>query len=87
MSLLSVRGLSVSFGQQTVLTDLTLEVKAGEWWLLLGPNGAGKSSFLKALAGSLSARGDIHLMGLSFASLRPRDRAQRVAMLSTRTTL
>jgi len=44
-----VRGLSKSFGRQTVLEGLDLDVERGEIFALLGPNGAGKTTSIGIL--------------------------------------
>jgi ribose transport system ATP-binding protein len=48
---LSVWGVSKTFGRHTVLTDLELDISAGEVHALVGHNGSGKSTFVKILAG------------------------------------
>ena len=40
----TVQGLTKSYGGRTVLNSLSLSVKAGTVFGLLGPNGAGKST-------------------------------------------
>ena len=46
---LSVEGLKVSYGAETVLHGIDLEVRENEIFGIIGPAGAGKTSFLKAL--------------------------------------
>ncbi|EWS81014.1 ABC transporter ATP-binding protein [Brachybacterium phenoliresistens] len=46
-------GVSVSFGDRRVLTDITLSVPAQRPTGLLGENGSGKSTLLRVLAGRL----------------------------------
>ncbi len=48
---LSLRGISKHFGAVSALTDIDLEVRAGEVVALVGDNGAGKSTLIKILAG------------------------------------
>jgi ABC transport system ATP-binding/permease protein len=49
--LLSVQGLTRTFGPRPLFSDLNLEVRAGERVGLIGPNGSGKSTLLRLLAG------------------------------------
>ena len=48
---LSLSGVSKTFGAVSALTDIDLEVSAGEVVALVGDNGAGKSTLVKTLAG------------------------------------
>ena len=51
MHLLNVNGLSLRYGGQQVLNDISFSFERGKITGLLGPNGAGKSSIFKVLAG------------------------------------
>src|SRR5215469_7845206 len=51
MSLLTARGIGVSFGAMTVLHDARVTVAAGDRIAVVGPNGVGKSTLLRVLAG------------------------------------
>lgn len=51
---ISVRNLTFGYSKEvTVLRDINLEIRQGEFVLVIGQNGAGKSTFLKLLNGIL----------------------------------
>ncbi|WP_046213829.1 lantibiotic protection ABC transporter ATP-binding protein [Paenibacillus wulumuqiensis] len=52
--MLATRQLTRKFGRETVVRDVSLNVKYGSVYGLLGPNGAGKSTTLKMLTGLLT---------------------------------
>lgn len=52
--LLTVRGLGRRFGGLHAVTDLDLDVHAGEILGVIGPNGAGKSTTFSMIAGALA---------------------------------
>ena len=63
-ALISVRNLTVRYGQQTALDALDLELPAGQIIGLLGENGCGKSTLLKVLAGVYADHtGEVRLAG------------------------
>ncbi|MDR1043884.1 MAG: ABC transporter ATP-binding protein [Candidatus Adiutrix sp.] len=47
--MLKIENFSYAFGRRPVLTDISLEIRAGDYLSILGPNGAGKSTLLKGL--------------------------------------
>jgi phospholipid/cholesterol/gamma-HCH transport system ATP-binding protein len=57
---ISVRGLTKSFGSNTVLEDISIDFPRGKITTVLGPSGTGKSVFLRNLIGLLTPdRGDV----------------------------
>lgn len=64
MSHVSVEGLWMEYGDQTVLERISLEIPSGEFCALVGPSGCGKTTFLRLLlAMERPTRGQILLDG------------------------
>jgi branched-chain amino acid transport system ATP-binding protein len=62
--LLSMRGVSKSFGGITAVHEVSFDIRAGESVGLVGPNGAGKTTLFNCVCGQLrNERGDITLEG------------------------
>lgn len=54
--LLAVRNLYFSYGEQTVLKDVSLDIFKNDFLGIIGPNGGGKTTLLKLMLGLLSPR-------------------------------
>ena len=52
--MLDFRGISVHYGHQDVLTDVTFRVNKGDRVGIVGPNGSGKSTLFKIVLGEMS---------------------------------
>lgn len=48
---IELQNVDLTLGNRTILKDITLTIREGEFIAILGPNGAGKSTFLKLLLG------------------------------------
>lgn len=71
----SIRGVSKRYGDSPALSDVSLEVRAGEFLTLLGPSGCGKSTLLRLIAGfETMDRGAIIIGDRDVSSLKPKDR-------------
>ncbi len=65
--------VTVRFGKQTVLNELTLNVKRGERLVILGGSGAGKSTLLNLLAGETrSTSGNVRIDGQNICGMSDR---------------
>ena len=62
--MLSVRGLSLRYGDHEVVRVPDWKVAQGERWLVLGPSGCGKSTLLHVIAGILRpSEGEVEVSG------------------------
>ncbi len=83
MSLLSVKGLTVTYGAIRAVRDFSFTVEPGEIVAILGANGAGKSSTLNAIMGLVpKVEGAVEFDGRSILGERP-ERVVRLGMTLT----
>jgi len=68
MPIISLQNVSLAFGDQPLLDDLSLSIDHGERVCLIGRNGEGKSTLLKVIAGDLQAD-EGELVGLRSARI------------------
>ncbi len=50
-SIIKFDQVSIDYDDQPIVSNITWEVKQGEFWQLIGPNGAGKSTLLSLITG------------------------------------
>jgi branched-chain amino acid transport system ATP-binding protein len=76
--LISVRGLTKSFGGIVATNALDMDVRAGEIHAVIGPNGAGKTTLVAQLAGQIRpGGGTIHFDGADITHLSAPARSAR----------
>ena len=76
--LLSLSGVTRTFGALKAVDDVSLDVAAGARHALIGPNGAGKSTLFKLVTGALPATsGRVGLAGSDITRLSEHQRARR----------
>lgn len=80
--MLSFSHTAVGYGEKVVLKDVSFQVTKGEYVALIGSNGTGKSTLIKCVSGLLPlAGGKVEICGKDLSTLKPRERAQMVAVV------
>ncbi|MGA9895525.1 MAG: ATP-binding cassette domain-containing protein, partial [Xanthobacteraceae bacterium] len=70
--MLSLSGVSASYGAVPAVSDISIEVGEGEAVGLLGANGAGKSTTLRAISGLVRlTAGRVNFLGRDISTLPP----------------
>jgi spermidine/putrescine transport system ATP-binding protein len=69
---LELVGVHKNFGGKTVIENVNLRVRRGEFLAILGPSGSGKSTLLKIVAGfERQSSGAVYLQGADVSDLPP----------------
>ncbi|MBW2433958.1 MAG: ATP-binding cassette domain-containing protein, partial [Deltaproteobacteria bacterium] len=62
--IVEINHVSFAYNGQTVLQDVNLEIRQGNFMAMIGPNGGGKTTLLKLMLGLLKPdTGDIRVIG------------------------
>ncbi len=69
--MLTIKNLTVSYGDIHAVKGISFEVQTGEIFTLIGANGAGKSSTLRAISGLLRCGGSVQFDGRELRGLAP----------------
>lgn len=73
--MIRVSGLTVRFGDRTVIDDISLEIAAGEVVGIMGASGGGKTTLLRCMAGLLKpTEGTVEIMGVDINRCSERER-------------
>ena len=82
MVLLSVDGVECRYGSVTILENVSLSVKEGDFVGILGPNGSGKTTLLKSISRTLKPhKGTILLDKTDIYSMKSVDLAKHMAVV------
>ncbi|KOU67447.1 ABC transporter [Streptomyces sp. WM4235] len=79
---LAAKGVTVGYGDRTVIDALDVTIPRGVVTTIIGPNGCGKSTLLRTLSRLLKpTSGSVVLDGEDIARLRTRDVAKKLGLL------
>ena len=79
---IGARGITVTYGDHAVLTDLSVDFPEGRITTIIGPNGCGKSTLLRAVAQLIpTSGGTIEVGGRDARRMTRKELATTVAVL------
>lgn len=81
---LQTKMLSVGYGKESVVEEVSFSLKPGQVTIMVGPNGCGKSTLLKTFTRQLKPQaGTILILDKDFTEMGERDLARHIAMVMT----
>lgn len=82
MTLLDVNKLTVKYGPNTVVDDISFSLREGQWLMLIGPNGAGKSTVVNAITQGTSYSGSVCYLGQDVKKFKANTLAKNIGVLA-----
>ncbi len=75
--IIEIKNLYVKYDKETILEDVNLTIKKGDFVAILGPNGAGKTTIIKTILGVVKPfKGEVKIFGKFPEELKLHDRAK-----------
>ena len=85
---LRLTNVSLGYGKQPVLHDISFKTEPGEMLGIIGPNGSGKSTLIRGITRLIKpSSGQIYLDGTNIADINQQQLAQLVAVVPQNPTL
>ncbi len=84
---LKLSQVKAGYGSVKIIKEVSFELNKGENLCILGPNGCGKTTVLKSIAGILSYEGSITIDGKEVRTMKRKEAARKVALLSQFSTI
>lgn len=80
--MLEVQNVCAGYNGIEIVHNVSFNLKKGENLCILGANGCGKTTFLRAIGNLIPFTGSVKLDGVELSSLKRRNIAEKIAMLS-----
>lgn len=80
--MLEISNVCAGYGEKEIVHNISFQLQAGENMCILGANGCGKTTLLRAVGNLIPFRGSVKLDGVELKSMKRRQIAEKIAMLS-----
>jgi len=80
--MISLSDVSVHYGDQPVVQNISFDIRQGKVMVLIGPNGSGKTTIIRGITGSVKlSGGQIKYDGKNSADLSETERAKYLSVV------
>ena len=83
MKLISLENIGVDINRKSIISEISFDIKEGEYFSIIGPNGAGKSTLLKSMCRIIdNTSGDIIISGTNIRSVAQKELAKQITYVT-----
>jgi len=83
---LKIENLKSGYSSKMIIYNISFEIAKGSFTGIIGPNGSGKTTLFKTITGELIQKeGSIFLNDNCITSMKPRQKAQKIAIVTQNT--
>ncbi|MHC1771786.1 MAG: ABC transporter ATP-binding protein [Flexilinea sp.] len=80
--MLSIKNVSIRYGSNPVIDDVSLDIHSGKIIALLGPNGSGKTTLIRGITGTIPlTNGRIEFLKRDLSTLNETERAKLISVV------
>jgi iron complex transport system ATP-binding protein len=80
--MISLSDVSVHYGDQPIVQNISFDIRQGKVMVLIGPNGSGKTTIIRGITGSVKlSGGQINYDGKNSADLSETERAKYLSVV------
>ena len=86
-NIIEIKNLSAGYGKNTIIHDISAEIKKNKITAIIGPNGSGKTTLIKSICGLIKSTGTCQIDGEDISLMPEKKKASKIGYLSSESSV